>query len=400
MGKNDSQKPVSVLYIGVSKVETCALAAHPQILLTQEKNSLTALNYLKSNPAPDAILCELNVLGWNGFEIHDYLRSDAFFNCTAFILVCNEFNEEVYKKAWKGKIDDYFVLPLPEIDGLIERIRFLVNFRMIEKDILEYNDRPIIKRLFDILVAFFALIILSPLFLIVALAIRMESKGKVYYKSKRYGKGMVEFDFYKFRSMKVGADAEIDKLAKEKNQYASEVKTFEIDYSKPCPECAKRTDGTRCSEITYIGSFEICDYWLAKQKEEIKRSKPKFVKISNDPRVTKVGKFIRNTSIDELPQLINVLKGDMSIVGNRPLPIYEGRELSISRPSLRFHAPVGITGVWQVELRGQGGVMSDAKRIDLDSDYANHYFGGKYSFWYDLKLIFRTAKALFQKDSV
>jgi len=79
------------------------------------------------------------------------------------------------------------------------------------------------------------------------------------------------------------------------------------------------------------------------------------VKIVDDPRVTKVGKFIRNTSIDELPQLINVLKGDMSIVGNRPLPVYEAEMLTGDELSKRFLAPPGITGLWQVELRGKGG---------------------------------------------
>ena len=79
----------------------------------------------------------------------------------------------------------------------------------------------------------------------------------------------------------------------------------------------------------------------------------------NDPRVTRVGKFIRNTSIDELPQLINVLKGDMSIVGNRPLPVYEAERLTSDQISKRFLAPAGLTGLWQVELRGKGGRMSE-----------------------------------------
>ena len=116
--------------------------------------------------------------------------------------------------------------------------------------------------------------------------------------------------------------------------------------------------------------------------------------------MTKVGKFIRNTSIDELPQLINVIKGDMSIVGNRPLPVYEGNLLTKGLIMKRFGAPAGITGLWQVELRGRGGVMSESEREDLDNQYADHFTGNNYSFWYDLKLILRTARALFQKDSV
>jgi len=124
------------------------------------------------------------------------------------------------------------------------------------------------------------------------------------------------------------------------------------------------------------------------------------VKISNDPRVTRVGKFIRNTSIDELPQLINVIKGDMSIVGNRPLPVYEAELLTEDILSKRFLAPAGITGLWQVELRGKGGIMSEAERMNLDNEYAEHFIGNNYSFWFDMKLILRTIPALLQKESV
>ena len=120
----------------------------------------------------------------------------------------------------------------------------------------------------------------------------------------------------------------------------------------------------------------------------------------DDPRITKVGKFIRNTSIDELPQLINVLKGDMSIVGNRPLPIYEAEMLTADELSKRFLAPAGITGLWQVELRGKGGNMSEEERKKLDNDYADLFINGTYTIWYDLKLILRTIPALLQKSTV
>jgi lipopolysaccharide/colanic/teichoic acid biosynthesis glycosyltransferase len=113
-----------------------------------------------------------------------------------------------------------------------------------------------------------------------------------------------------------------------------------------------------------------------------------------------VGKFIRNTSIDELPQLINVLKGDMSIVGNRPLPVYEAEMLTGDDLSKRFLAPPGITGLWQVELRGKGGKMSEEERMRLDNEYADQFKGDNYSFWYDIKLILRTIPALFQSDTV
>jgi lipopolysaccharide/colanic/teichoic acid biosynthesis glycosyltransferase len=102
-------------------------------------------------------------------------------------------------------------------------------------------------------------------------------------------------------------------------------------------------------------------------KKRRSKNNSTFVKIIDDPRVTKVGKFIRNTSIDELPQLINVLKGDMSIVGNRPLPVYEAELITAGDLSKGFSAS-GITGLWQVELRGKGGKCLKTKECVLTTN--------------------------------
>jgi lipopolysaccharide/colanic/teichoic acid biosynthesis glycosyltransferase len=118
-----------------------------------------------------------------------------------------------------------------------------------------------------------------------------------------------------------------------------------------------------------------------------------FFKISNDPRVTRIGKFLRNTSLDELPQLINVLKGDMSLVGNRPLPLYEAKELTTDLHAERFNAPAGITGLWQITKRGQK-EMSVEERIALDINYARNN-----SFIHDLQIMLKTPRALMQKDN-
>ncbi|WXT99283.1 sugar transferase [Seonamhaeicola sp. MEBiC1930] len=257
---------------------------------------------------------------------------------------------------------------------------------------------PLSKRVFDIVVASTALLIASPFLLLILLAIRLESKGKVYYISKRVGRKT--FDFYKLRSMRTGADELLKKLAKEKNQYNKEPKKEESIENKDCPKCAALPEGESCSPIMYIDTHSICDYWYMKQKEEEAKNNSAFVKIVDDPRITRIGKFIRNTSIDELPQLINVLKGDMSIVGNRPLPVYEAELLTGGDISKRFLAPPGITGLWQVELRGRGGDMSEEERMRLDNEYADQFRGNNYSFWYDMKLIFRTIPALFQSDTV
>ena len=120
-----------------------------------------------------------------------------------------------------------------------------------------------------------------------------------------------------------------------------------------------------------------------------------FFKLSQDPRITSLGKFLRNSSLDELPQLLNVFRGDMSIVGNRPLPIYEAEKLTTDEFSKRFFAPAGITGLWQVTKRGKAGGMSEAERIELDNHYADNY-----SLKLDLKILLMTIPALFQKENV
>jgi lipopolysaccharide/colanic/teichoic acid biosynthesis glycosyltransferase len=104
---------------------------------------------------------------------------------------------------------------------------------------------------------------------------------------------------------------------------------------------------------------------------------------------------LRNSSLDEIPQLLNVFKGDMSIVGNRPLPLYEAEKLTKDMFAKRFLAPAGLTGLWQVTKRGKGGPMSEEERISLDNTYADHY-----GFWFDVKLILKTIPALFQKENV
>lgn len=120
-----------------------------------------------------------------------------------------------------------------------------------------------------------------------------------------------------------------------------------------------------------------------------------FVKLRNDPRITKIGYYLRKYSIDELPQLLNILKGDMSIVGNRPLPLYEAELLTSDEYIERFMAPAGLTGLWQVEKRGVEGILSPEERKQLDIHYARNF-----SFLMDMKIILRTFAAFIQKENV
>ncbi|PCI96318.1 MAG: hypothetical protein COB15_10815 [Flavobacteriales bacterium] len=226
-----------------------------------------------------------------------------------------------------------------------------------------------------------------PVFIVTMIAMKIESKGPWIYSSKRVGNGYKIFNFYKFRSMFVDAEEKLKDL-KGLNQYKNNNDSEKI--SDECPDCNGLA--IPCSPILFVDGKEICENHHLRLKKA--QAVGTFIKIKEDPRITKVGKFIRNTSVDELPQLVNVLKGDMSIVGNRPLPLYEAELLTCDQWSERFLAPAGITGLWQVEKRG-GGKMSEEERKHLDNNYARNY-----TFFYDIKLILRTIPALLQSENV
>ena len=248
-------------------------------------------------------------------------------------------------------LDDCYAVPV-EWNMLESRLDFLNQYKPV---LLENAPKlsqeafgiqlPPGKRLFDILGAAFGLVLSLPIWLVVMIAIRLESKGPVLYRSKRVGTGYKVFEFLKFRSMTLDAEAQLVKM-----QHLNQYNTVE------------------------------------------ERSDPVFVKFAHDPRTTRVGRFIRRFSIDELPQLLNVLRGDMSIVGNRPLPLYEAEMLTRNEWAARFLAPAGITGLWQVTKRGHLD-MSAEERIALDVQYARNYCT-----LIDLLIIFKTFKAFIQKD--
>jgi lipopolysaccharide/colanic/teichoic acid biosynthesis glycosyltransferase len=399
---------INILYVG-SLVNYFHLDNYESYSITTLKNSIKATKYLETTKNLDAIICDYNLPGNNGMFFYDWIRAQHEYDAIPFILLSKEFSADVYKNAFKKKIDDFYVSSVTNPKDILKRIEFLCTHKQAvnkkETPIVKVKVKekgyktPLSKRVFDIFVASSVLLVASPSLLLIILAIRLESKGKVYYISKRVGRKT--FDFYKLRSMRTGSDELLKKLAVEKNQYKKEeVKSEDSTLEIPCPRCSALPEGQSCSPVMHIDTRKICDYWLNAQKREAARNNSTFVKIVDDPRITKVGKFIRNTSIDELPQLINVLKGDMSIVGNRPLPVYEAELLTGDDLSKRFLAPPGITGLWQVELRGKGGKMSEEERMRLDNEYADQFIGDNYSFWYDIKLILRTIPALFQSDTV
>lgn len=260
-----------------------------------------------------------------------------------------------------------------------------------QKENIQVFHLPLWKRCFDIIFSSIAILCLSPLFICTAIAIRLESKGAVVYKSKRVGSNYKIFDFLKFRSMYTGADKHL-KDFNTLNQYQEEEEEPTIANG---PLLFGDDDDIEFDEDIVL----ISDDFVIAEEEYIqkktKEQKNAFVKLEHDPRITKVGRFIRKFSIDELPQLFNILKGDMSIVGNRPLPLYEAELLTSDEYIDRFMAPAGLTGLWQVEKRGDSGKMSAEERKLLDIKYAKTF-----SFWMDVKIILRTVTAFIQKEDV
>ena len=290
-----------------------------------------------------------------------------------------------------------------KIQFISDRENILFDDEAPKYKILKFKI-PIWKRLFDIVFSGLAIIVLSPIFILTAIAIKLESKGPVLFKSKRVGTNYTIFDFLKFRSMYIDAEERLKDLSKTNNQYAEKEEEEEhktitaplgAEAEQDMMDMGMESEMMISDEeIMLIGDdFVVAESDFNKQKEE--EINNAFVKIENDPRITKVGRFIRKYSIDELPQLFNILKGDMSIVGNRPLPLYEAEKLTADSSIDRFMAPAGLTGLWQVEERGKGGSMSAEERKQLDITY-----GQTYNFMLDMKIIFRTLFAFVQKENV
>ncbi len=344
-------------------------------------------------PLPKTLLVDCGGKGIEQLqELVGAIRQDSHIGKFPIILLDREGSSLQTSQVRRIKVDDFFSPPF-SVKVLERRMKDLQlthsNTRGLESERppIKPFRLPLWKRTFDILGASLIILMLSPLFLLTILLIRLESKGPIFYVSKRVGTGYKIFGFYKFRSMRVNADSMLDKLKKENNQYAQA--TVEVKAKTP----VAANMGMEGEEIFLVQDDEVLEEYsfLEQKKSEDENA---FVKIENDPRITRVGKFIRNSSIDELPQLFNVLQGDMSLVGNRPLPLYEAEKLTNDDYSLRFMAPAGITGLWQVEERGSSDVSAE-NRKKWDIEYAQNF-----SLWMDLKILLKTIPAVVQKANV
>lgn len=357
------------------------------------KNGVELCNkWEKNNLNIIAIISQSEAIAPLGVYLLETIRKNKALADIPYFLIANKVNENICKICLQSGVADVFKLPLRK-EHLEKRVVFLMhNWKALRTKILNEKiptyKTPFMKRAFDVIFSGTVIVMLSPLLLLLIIIMKLESKGPIFYYSLRVGTGYRIFKFYKIRSMYVNADKKLKEL-KHLNQYTGKGGEA-IEINMLCDHCMK--NGTKCQRLLYADDHSWCEKNYINTRKAL--SENAFIKLKNDPRITKAGKILRNTSIDELPQLWNVFIGDMSIVGNRPLPLYEAEKLTTDKYAMRFMAPAGITGLWQVEKRGKG-EMSAEERMMLDNAYAESH-----SFLNDIKLILKTIPALFQKESV
>lgn len=354
--------------------------------LTAVSSRAEAIKRLQEGEAVDLVIIN-DALG--GLKFLNTVDSNRIQYEFSTMLLSADAETDINIQAEGRPTIDVFPLEFDEV-SLRNRLTYLIRRKKYNEIGHELENAkkqriPLGKRLFDIALSFGLLLAVSPILIVVAILIRLDSKGPIFYKSRRIGMGYKLFDMYKFRTMRTGADKLIAGMASQ-NMYKSAQPEQAPD--ELCETC--RLANTGCQRPLFQDNMQVCEI----QVQRMRHSKAMFMKFKEDPRVTRLGKFLRNTSIDELPQFFNILKGDMSFVGNRPLPPYEAEKLTTKAYARRFAAPAGLTGLWQVTKRGKAGV-SDQERIQLDALYAKTY-----SFKTDLIILIRTVKAVFQKENV
>ena len=324
---------------------------------------------------------------------------------TLYIILISETLSKEEKIPYLRAGTDCMISKNTSKDDLQKLFSVIIDFKEKEKarkdnqisSLTEFR-LPLWKRTFDILASGSAILCLSPILILTALAIRTESNGKIVYKSKRVGSNYKIFDFYKFRSMYSDADKRLAEY-QQLNQYTKNIAEEEFKDSSSAAEISQRSCSSEQKQEQEQDILLFSDNLSTSENNYLKTKRTErstaFFKLENDPRITRVGHFIRKYSIDELPQLFNILKGDMSVVGNRPLPLYEAELLTSDEYVQRFMGPAGLTGLWQVEKRGGAGKMSAEERKQLDIKYAKEF-----SFGMDMRIIIKTFTAFIQKEDV
>lgn len=322
------------------------------------EHARTMLKKLISNTGagPDVIIAESGIGHISLLMFSQFLNTHKNLKSIPFILEGSLLNDaEIHFFRNEKFVDDIISLKELSADRLTQKVKFWKKVKEristaqqpVNEDVATVQNSPaeFSKRTFDIIISSLLMIVLSPLFLLIMLAIKFESKGPVFYISKRAGRGYKIFNFYKFRTMVAEAN---DKI----------------------------------TDFSHLNLYN-----------PLKENGPVFIKIDNDPRITRIGAFLRKCSLDELPQLWNVFIGDMSLVGNRPLPLYEAATLTTDEWAKRFMAPAGMTGLWQIKKKSRS-KMTAEERISLDINYAD-----KSNFFFDLWIMANTPSAVIQRTN-
>ncbi|USN96626.1 MAG: sugar transferase [Candidatus Nomurabacteria bacterium] len=253
-----------------------------------------------------------------------------------------ERNQQVLGAAQVNHISYNFIPGEPEFYSGKNTVDVFLGYPMIgvsQTPLIGWG--AIMKSIFDRVIALIALIILSPVFVVLLVLQKIFNPGPIFYVSKRLSRFSQPVDLIKFRSMR--------------------------------PE---------------YGKVDAAEEFRNMGREDLAREYEQVRKVNNDPRVTKFGLFLRETSLDELPQLINVIRGDLSLVGPRPILPQEAN-FSPAKTALLHSVKSGVTGLWQVSGRSS---LSFEERIELEMFYAQNW-----SFWLDVKILFKTIAVVFRR---
>ncbi len=254
-------------------------------------------------------------------------------------------NQEILRAAQTNHIDYNFIPGKSEFYAGKNTVDLFLGYPMIsvsQTALIGWGE--VAKRVFDLLVTVPLLLILSPLLLLLCILQKVSNPGTILYKHARLSRYSEKITLYKFRSM------------------------------------------------THLKGYDFKDAsteFRAMGREDLAREYELHRKVKDDPRITGFGKFLRKTSLDELPQLFNVLKGDLSLVGPRPI-LPQEMKLTKGRGALLHSVKSGVTGLWQVSGRSE---LSFEQRIELESYYAQNW-----SFWLDIKILFKTLWVVIKKD--
>ena len=384
---------VYTIYVGKNADTISRLNSYLGNLLVVAQDHADAAKKISKDRGslPLMILYEKSNIKIDSLRI-EYLKKE--FPTAYIVLVADRIEREEIPQYQKCGVNDTTHSDISETrlkNGLefMTKNQELIMSASIEQQPLGVYKMSFWKRTFDIIASLSAILIFSPFLIVIAILIRLESKGPIIYKSKRVGSNYEIFDFLKFRSMYLDADKRLKEFMS-LNQY-NEV---EVEGIYDSSNFSKILVSGHVAEGYFVSDDDV----ISEQeflRDKTNKQNNNFVKYENDPRITKIGRFLRKFSIDELPQLINILRGEMSVVGNRPLPLYEAEQLTSDQYIDRFLGPAGLTGLWQVEKRGDSGRLSPEERKQLDIFYAKNF-----SFWMDLKIIFKTLAAFIQKENV